>query len=326
VTAALAQPRGSLRAILQAMVAEGCTDRQIGAVVRAAMGAGLSETVRRTAKRVSGGDATVANNRLKNETVARAQNETVAHPKNETVAPGAGAGRTPLAILRATIANRAGLSRGASRVGAAILDQYSPDTGQCAIGAEKIADNCGLSRATVFRAIKALVEAGLFVKVPYGGMGHCNVYVPQFGGAGAKGQPSQNATVVNMRPSQECDPFSDRDIIPSGVKGTAVGRKRRRWETDRRQRSMLLPMAGGKSLPQPEFKPTPEAIRAKAAQRLRRDLAQRHGGRTIADDPDAWLAGIEAEMQVKGSGLAAHDAVLLGALERRRRTGSGPPG
>jgi hypothetical protein len=259
----------------------------------------------------------VAGHSRKNATVT-----TVAPTPNATVAPGAGAGKAPLAILRASIANATHLTRSAARVGAAILDRFDPATGRCVIGVAAISRVCGMHRASVFRAIKALVSARLIERVPYGGFNHCNAYIPCLGDAA----PSRTATVAQIRPSQACDPISERYTTPSGVSGGAVGRKTRQSVPDRRQQHLPLVLTGGRSGAVPAFKPTPEALRAKAIERLLKDWDARHRGRAIRPNPQAWEAAITAEMRSAGTGLAAYDAVELAPLdEARRRTGSGPP-
>lgn len=283
----------------------------------------LVEACRRIEAADGRAGATVAFARPDTATRNSRKNATVGEVQSATVAPGAGAGKAPLAMLRAAIANTSGLTRGAARVGAAILDRYDPSTGRCEIGVAAISRVCGLHRASVFRAVAALVSAGLFDRQSYGGMGHCNAYVPRLGSRVVEGAPSPDATVVAARPSQDCDPISERYISTSGVKGGAVRRKKRRFEPDRRQMHMPLPIAGGLSI-SAGFKPSPDAVREKATVRLWPQWIERHGGR-LQPDPEAWEAAIQAEMRCHGSGMAAHDAYELGKLEQRR-TGTGPPG
>jgi len=252
---------------------------------------------------------------LRGATVQRnsSKSATVATVADATVAPGAGAGKAPLAMLRASISNSTTLSRTAARVGAAILDRFDPKTGRCAIGVAALSRVCGVHRTSVFRAITALCQAGLVDRVSYGGINHCNAYVPKF------------ATVEGALQSQSCHPISDSNKTTSEIKGGSVRRKPRRSEPDRRQMHMALPIAGGLADAPAGFKPTPDAIRAKAVQRLWKEWHDRHRGRSLKPDPVAWEAAIQAEIRNPGTGLATHDRMVLGPLEQRR-TGTGPPG
>ncbi len=211
--------------VVAAMVAAGWSDAEIGAAMRAAV----------LARQRQG--ATVS-------PVAPA-----GHRENETVAPSQADDETvpyvpvrPLAVGRAGMHADRRLSRGAQRVGAVLFDLYDRKLGLCSVGTERLAARAGLSRATVFRALKALEMAGRIVRLPYGGIGHANAYRLILDG--------ENETVGRDRRSDETHSQSNIYKHPAtGESGgaTVAPKRRRARPVDHRQGSLLLPVAGGRA-------------------------------------------------------------------------------
>jgi hypothetical protein len=66
------------------------------------------------------------------------------------------------------------------RVAAALLEHFNRKTGRCDPGLERIAKLLGISTRTVIRSNHRLERAGLFKRVPHGGLSNRNSYEPNW--------------------------------------------------------------------------------------------------------------------------------------------------
>lgn len=71
-----------------------------------------------------------------------------------------------------------GLTDGARRVGAAIIDHFNRRTGQCDPSIDRLAKLLNMHRTTVMRATEQLHAAGLIECVKHGSRTHRNAYLP----------------------------------------------------------------------------------------------------------------------------------------------------
>ncbi|MFN4169966.1 MAG: helix-turn-helix domain-containing protein [Pannonibacter phragmitetus] len=102
------------------------------------------------------------------------------------------------------------LTDAARRVGAAIIDHFNRQTGQCDPSVEGLSRMLGLSRATVLRATALLHDAGLILKTSHGGHAHRCGYAPQWAvfrrmdaaWAEARKARADERNVSSMRPSE----------------------------------------------------------------------------------------------------------------------------
>jgi|GEM_PF-2904069 len=281
-------------------------------------------------------DATV----VEHATVAKSENATVVENSapDATVGkpdgrmrdwadPQALAGKRDPMLLRFVFARDTRLSRSARAVGQAMSEgAFDPVSGRFAVAAATLARKAGCNRATVFRALNALENAGLIRRFSYAGVRHANAYQPVWDMFASVAKvlrdpvaPSQNATVKSEpahQPSQNATQIQ-RDIYTPAPRGETVGRR-----APPQQIFMLLPMSGGLN-----GKTHGDIATTKATERLWvafNDLHKGRGETFLRSMPQAaWKAGVDAEVRNRGKGLAA----LLAALERDglRPTGTGPP-
>ncbi len=91
------------------------------------------------------------------------------------------------------------LNDAARRVGWFLLNRVNKDTGTCWPSYECLAEDSGLSRATVARAINMLIKCSYFTyrkgggqrqaNYPGGGIGHTNTYIPIYKSDQRPGMP-----------------------------------------------------------------------------------------------------------------------------------------
>lgn len=291
------------------------------------------------------------------EAAGRAQNATVAPVAlaHATVGEAAAAATVhetihapvrPLAVMRAGLNADAALSRAAARVGAVILDHFDGKSGICCISGPALAQKTGLHLATVWRAVKALVAGGHFIRMSYEGIGHANAYRPLL-----DGNSRANAT-VDRRNSRSAATQSQREIYnpsDSGLGSMAATvapkppRKRRQRAPDPKQPQMLMPIPGDaqRRVVPPVLMcrvPFKDIAARKATERLFEawDKATKgHGEQAArqlerAPDPNffaAWDVGVAAERHAAGTGWAAFDAESdrLMAVAAAARRATGPP-
>lgn len=208
-----------------------------------------------------------------------------------------------------------GLSSSAIRVGSQLLEHYNVKSGRCDPGISGLAGKASISARSVQRAIADLVTAGLFTVGRNAGQGHRNAYFPAWprivelaDGVVAGVTVSSSGGDKSVAQNQRTKPDSDSLPVkaPRGRKPDHVPG----------QRSMLLPMAGGRAVRAPQqAQAGVEATRSKLNQQLNNHL-QPHGksvfvdGLTRSMDVD-WSPAIAAEMRRAGEGLP----VLLAAIE-----------
>jgi hypothetical protein len=73
-----------------------------------------------------------------------------------------------------------GLNNNDRRVGAALIDHYNRQTGQCDPGIQRLTKLLNVHRRTVIRSINALESAGCFLKERHGGQNNRNSYKPNW--------------------------------------------------------------------------------------------------------------------------------------------------
>lgn len=91
------------------------------------------------------------------------------------------------------------LNDAARRIGWFLLNRVNQDTGTCWPSYECLAEDSGLSRATVARAINMLIKCSYFeyrkgggkqqANYPGGGIGHTNTYTPIYKSDQRPGKP-----------------------------------------------------------------------------------------------------------------------------------------
>lgn len=234
----------------------------------------------------------------------------------------------------------AGLTEATKRVAAAIIDHFNKRTGQCDPSIERLATLLGIDRATVIRATEKLHELDFIEKISHGGKAHRAAYLPNWARfrsivedwdarmktGDAPGTPAPNVARLRRSRSQGCDvkgrTAATQTLRSNPSKEPIEGKRAEKppekpqahsppkaqrglWKGNKpgAQRSMLLPISGGRS-------PTSHADAAKAAAE-RRWYADVHAlGLEAEADVLEWMtwdrqeATTQAEMHRKGGGLA----------------------
>lgn len=344
----------SLETVVDAMLAAGCADAQIGATVRV-----LRETVS-----------------AENETVRGQQSQNPGQPSHPSVSRPAASAKAPAGDpkrLRAALNAAKTLSPAARRVGEVLCDLYRPGEGRSVVGTYRIVKQSGLSRATVFRALRALcAPGGPFLRLSYRGFGHCNAYPVNWAWADAVLTPScvaaarEAARTSPVPPSDEVTPSQSqsqnetriqKDIYPPQHKrsDSERGRARKRKHVLPGQRELLGPqlvaetpedrLAAARMVARTSPEPSAPPVQVpshllrphlgdlpgrKAAERLWKAYAAKLGeGRAwhLAKglSGQAFAEGVAAERHRHGSGLEVFLDALMGDLPARRAAGTGPP-
>ena len=248
-----------------------------------------------------------------------------------------------------------GLSANARRVAGAIVDHFNRCTGQCDPSVGRLAEMLGINRATVLRATAELCseECGLFKKTSHGGLSHRASYHPNWnrfreivedwdarmktGGGETKvaklrRSESQNCDVKGRKTATQTNlinqsnkPIGTESLESAesqyGAEPQPPCRSERpkglgRGSELRDQRSMLLPLSGGKSVSRGK------AARAAAERRFGRDLVamgeKRHAAYIEHMTPALMEAATEREMRCPGAGLVFIDETLGDEILRAR--------
>ena len=232
-----------------------------------------------------------------------------------------------------------GLSAGARRVGAALIGHFNRKTGRCDPSVERLAALLKVDRSTVLRATAELCSGkfGLFQKSSHGGKFNTASYQPCWEvfrsivndwEAEMKGdKPSENVAELRRTRSQGCDvngrkiatqtysnnqfkkPIEAEPVETQGEKPVSSERIEApqglgKRNEQPRQRTMMLPLRGGKQLSHTQ------AARSGAERRWYGALQGLDGRLSmqimqgLGERPDVYEAATEAELQRKGAGLS----------------------
>ncbi|MDR2312612.1 MAG: helix-turn-helix domain-containing protein [Brucellaceae bacterium] len=232
-----------------------------------------------------------------------------------------------------------GLSVSARRVGAALIGHFNRKTGRCDPSVERLAALLKVDRSTVLRATAELCsdKFGLFQKSSHGGKFNTASYQPCWAAFRAivndwegemKGDsPIENVAELRRTRSQDCDvngrkvatqtysnnqfkkpievePVETQAVKPSNSERTDAPQGLGKRNEQPRQRSMLLPLRGGKQTSHSQ------AARSGAERRWNEDMNRldkrlsMHLMLGLGERPDVYEAATEAELQRKGAGLS----------------------
>jgi hypothetical protein len=209
-----------------------------------------------------------------------------------------------------TVCRDGNVSDAVFRVVFAVAVRMNRRTGRCDPSVERIAADTGRDRRSVFRALKAAVEAGYLQRRRHAGRRHTNAYSVDWARVVAAGECQRSAAEAER----------ERDAVAVEVAGDVKAAAPAIAEA--RQRPTLARLVSPTRETQKVALRASEAVAEGAAQkRLYADLRSRgcfEGYLALAmDAPDVEARAILAERSKRGSGLAAAlDA--LGGLVRSR--------
>lgn len=208
-----------------------------------------------------------------------------------------------------------GLSGVAMAVGSVLIEHYNLKTGRCDPAIAGVAAKANTSKRNAQRAVNDLVAAGLFTVAVNGGHAHANAYFPVWPrmvelaaqmdqGATNLARGDDRSVVQNQRTKPDSDSLpvkAPRGRKPDNVPG---------------QRSMLLPMDGGRAVRVPQQGDVAVEAKRSILNKQLNEYLQAFGkpifveGLTRSMSVD-WAPAIAAEMRRAGDGLP----MLLAAID-----------
>lgn len=198
-----------------------------------------------------------------------------------------------------------GMSASVIKVAFALLEHFNLKTGRCDPGMPLLAKKLHIEKRTVQRAIKHLVDEGLFARTRHGGRGHANAYQINWvlmAERAAAADQKPKATIL----SSDSDNSVAQNLLRKPDSDSMMGKplRRRVAPVDRRQGHLALPIEGGKGKAE-------EAVRAKLHRELTAHLTAQHlphdrpaYARDLTASMDAdRVAAVAAELRRAGDGL-----------------------
>lgn len=208
-------------AIINALVAEGCTARQLAAAIRA----DAEDRARRRAERRAARIAAAAGKVLldasgaaafESRSAPEADSRVMFAPAQDAIPKGK-KGPARVALLMSLT-----LRPAARLVGAQLVDHHNLETGRCDPSIERLAQLTKMTVRSVSRALGQLEKAGLVERLTHGSYGHRNAYRLNWTGLGAMASAAQARGEMMNEPDSQPNRTRESTEPDSGVRQTLI--------------------------------------------------------------------------------------------------------